>query len=108
MPSRLPRWCFQEGVIIKQSTVDSEIVMFIPMQNARICLDCDTVFEESNCPRCSSESFHPLSKWIRRAIAAEPVAMAKKARNTSLLLLASGIAFVAWHFLTKPDNNSPK
>ncbi len=77
--------------------------MFIQLQNARICLDCDTVFEELRCPRCSSVSFHPLSKWIRPAIAAEPVAMAKKTRNTSILLLASGIAFVAWHFFTKPD-----
>ncbi len=82
--------------------------MFIQLKNARICLDCDTVFEDSRCPRCSGVSFHPLSTWIRPAIAAEPVAMAKKARNTSLLLLASGIAFVAWHFFTKPDKKSPK
>ncbi len=82
--------------------------MFISLQNARICLDCDTVFEESRCPCCGSESFHPLSRWIRPAIAAEPVAMAKKALNTSLLFLASGIAFAAWHFFTKPEKKSPK
>ena len=81
--------------------------MFIPLQNARICLDCDTVFEELRCPRCSSESFFPLSRWIRPAIAAEPIALAKTAKNTSLLLLASGIAYAAWHFFIKPYKKPP-
>ena len=96
-----------EGVIISPAGSGSKIVMFIPLQNARICLDCDTVFEEGRCPRCSSESFFPLSRWVRPAVANEPVLLAKKVKKVSLLLVASGIAYAAWHFLKDPDKKGP-
>jgi hypothetical protein len=31
---------------------------------ARLCLDCQEVHDERSCPRCSSESFALLSKWV--------------------------------------------
>jgi hypothetical protein len=31
---------------------------------ARLCLDCEEVHVERACPRCSSESFALLSKWV--------------------------------------------
>jgi hypothetical protein len=31
---------------------------------ARLCLDCQEVHDERACPRCSSESFALLSKWV--------------------------------------------
>jgi len=49
---------------------------------ARLCLDCDEVHEEPQCPSCGSESFAFLSRWIdpgsqrpaaRVAAAAAPV-----------------------------------
>jgi len=43
---------------------------------ARLCLDCQEVHDARACPRCSSESFAPLSKWVpaaeRRAGARPP------------------------------------
>ena len=44
---------------------------------ARLCLDCQEVHDARACPRCSSESFALLSKWVpageRRAGARLPV-----------------------------------
>ena len=31
---------------------------------ARLCLDCEEVHVERACPRCSSQSFALLSKWV--------------------------------------------
>jgi len=73
--------------------------MSIPLENARLCLDCDTVFEEPRCPSCSSESFFPLSRWVRPAsefTEAAPRVASKKVRNTSLVLGGAGVAFALW------------
>jgi len=82
--------------------------MSIPLQNARLCLDCDTVFEEPRCPGCSSESYFPLSRWVRPAVQSETVAVRKKARKTSLMLLGGGAAFALWKLLQKSDHKPPK
>ena len=31
---------------------------------ARLCLDCQDVHDERACPKCSSQSFVLLSKWV--------------------------------------------
>ena len=82
--------------------------MSIPLQNARLCLDCDTVFEEARCPSCSSESFFPLSRWVRPAMASDKASLGKKAKKASLVLLGSGVAYAAWRFLKKADKKSPE
>jgi len=33
---------------------------------AKLCLDCEKIFDaELRCPRCGSESWHPITAWIR-------------------------------------------
>ena len=81
----------------------SRTAMSIPLQNARLCLDCDTVFEEARCPRCSSESYFPLSRWVRPAMASDSATVRKRAKKASLVLLGSGAAFALWKFLKKTD-----
>ena len=85
----------------------------MPMQleNARLCLDCDTVFDEPRCPSCSSESFFPLSRWVRphtvSATPERPASPARKAaRNTSLILVGGGVAYALWKLLKSPDKNT--
>jgi hypothetical protein len=34
------------------------------LRDARLCLDCDDVHQESTCPVCGSESFAFLSRWV--------------------------------------------
>jgi len=82
--------------------------MSIPLQNARLCLDCDTVFEEQRCPSCSSESYFPLSRWVRPAMASEKVVVRKKANKASMVLLGTGAAFALWKLLGKPAQKDAK
>jgi len=82
--------------------------MAIPLQNARLCLDCDTVFDEPRCPSCSSESYFPLSRWVRPAIQADTVKVRSKAKKASLVLLGGGAAFALWKLLSKSDGKPPK
>jgi hypothetical protein len=36
------------------------------LRMARLCLDCEEIFEgKPRCPRCDSESWHPIMGWIR-------------------------------------------
>jgi hypothetical protein len=78
--------------------------MSIPLQNARLCLDCDTVFDEQRCPSCSSESYFPLSRWVRPAMASEKIVVRKKANKASMVLLGTGAAYALWKLLGKPDH----
>ncbi len=34
------------------------------LRNARLCLDCEELHEEQQCPVCASESFAFLARWI--------------------------------------------
>jgi hypothetical protein len=86
------------GAIIRRGLAPE---MSIPLEKARLCLDCDTVFEEARCPSCSGETYFPLSRWVRPAmVSAEvPRKTSKKVRNTSLLLLGGGLAYGIWKLL---------
>ena len=85
--------------------------MSIPLENARLCLDCDTVFEEPQCPSCSSESFFPLSRWVRPSNEALEVAPrkvpSKKVRNASLALGGAGVAFAVWKLFKNGNDAKP-
>lgn len=35
------------------------------LKNANYCADCEEVFEGKSCPKCASEAFAPISKWVR-------------------------------------------
>jgi len=92
--------------------------MSFPLENARLCMDCDTVFDAPICPSCSSESYFPLSRWIRPALAVirpeaarpkpqetifrESPTRGQTARNASLVLAGGGMAYAMWKaFMSK-------
>jgi hypothetical protein len=36
------------------------------LRMAMLCLDCEEIFEgKPRCPRCGSETWHPIRSWIR-------------------------------------------
>jgi predicted nucleic acid-binding Zn ribbon protein len=39
---------------------------------ARLCLDCEEVHAEGQCPVCGSESFGFLTRWVRPEVRATP------------------------------------
>ena len=99
--------------------------MSFPLENARLCMDCDTVFDGPLCPSCSSETYFPLSRWIRPSLEEvrpkpekQPLPLqgtvaqlnaqgnAKNrgaaARNASLVLAGGGLAYAMWRaFMSK-------
>ena len=85
--------------------------MSIALENARLCLDCDTVFEEAQCPSCSSESFFPLSRWVRPSNEQLEInprkAPNKKVRNASLALGGAGVALAVWKLLKNGSDAKP-
>lgn len=34
------------------------------LAQARLCLECDVIFEAKQCPLCGERSFVPLTRWI--------------------------------------------
>ena len=38
---------------------------YIDLRKARLCLDCEMIFEGPQCPACTSQSFVPVTRWIR-------------------------------------------
>ena len=77
--------------------------MAIPLQNARLCMDCDTIFDEPRCPSCDSESYFPVSRWVRPAVASEQITVRKTAKKASMVLLGTGAAFALYKLLSKTD-----
>ena len=35
------------------------------LNTARLCLDCDEVHDEAQCPSCASESFAFIKRWVK-------------------------------------------
>jgi hypothetical protein len=78
--------------------------MPIPLKDARLCLDCETVFDEPKCPRCDSVGFYPLIRWVQPAIDSEAAAVRASAFKTSLALIGAGAIYGLWMLLKKTDN----
>lgn len=34
------------------------------LRNARLCLDCEEIHDEPQCPACASESFAFITRWV--------------------------------------------
>ena len=49
------------------------------LRMAKLCLDCEEIFEDkSRCPRCGSETWHPIVDWIRPMSEAEVRVVGRK------------------------------
>ena len=49
------------------------------LDDARLCLDCEEIHEEQECPACGSEAFAFLTRWIQSTNPERP-----KARGTGV------------------------
>ena len=38
------------------------------LDDARLCLDCEEIHEEQECPACGSEAFAFLTRWIQSTV----------------------------------------
>ncbi len=86
---------------------------YVDLRRARLCLDCEMVFEGPRCPACASESFVPLTRWIRpaerverrvEAVAAAAAPNPSKSRGLLKKSLFLGLgAYGAWKMLFEPS-----
>jgi hypothetical protein len=74
------------------------------LRNARLCLDCEELHEDPQCPLCASESFAFLSRWVpaeerrrakrgRQKVESQAPAVVPSPRNNNWI--AGGLAGVA-------------
>jgi predicted nucleic acid-binding Zn-ribbon protein len=100
------------------------------LSTARLCLDCNEVYDAGACPACGSETFAYLSRWVpttdqrpQPRSANSPTAETyrgllgqSRPRNSilgSALLGAAAIGMVGWFWqrgrpkMDKPDTTEP-
>jgi hypothetical protein len=53
------------------------------LDDARLCLDCEEVHEEQECPACGSEAFGFLTRWIQSTTPARPSSRGVERRTSS-------------------------
>ena len=46
---------------------NTDLFSHIDLKRARLCLDCEAIFDGPECPACTSQTFVPLTRWIRPA-----------------------------------------
>ncbi len=89
--------------------------MKMPLEKARLCLECDTIHDLESCPQCGSATFFYLATWVKPArpprperppAPAPPVPPKKRhwVRNT---LLAGASVIAAYQLLFKPSPKKP-
>lgn len=101
-----------------QKREEPDLYPYIDLRRARLCLDCEMIFDAPQCPACTSESFVPVTRWIRpmerpgverRAL---PVAPASRSSAASpkkpFRLLKKSVylglgAYGAWKMLFQPS-----
>src|SRR5262245_31458040 len=86
---------------------------------ARLCLDCEELHTSDTCPRCASDAFAFVTRWIpaneRRVRARRPPsALSQSSSNSSKWLTgaAGGLAAIAavrwlWRAPAAPTRRSP-
>ncbi len=46
--------------------------MKLPLEKARLCLECDTIHDQVSCPQCGSATFFYLANWVKPRPEPEP------------------------------------
>jgi hypothetical protein len=95
---------------------EAELYPSIDLRRARLCLDCEMIFDAPRCPACTSESFVPITRWIQpteRRLAERPPAPAASlatapASKKPLRFLKKSVyvglgAYGAWKMLFEPS-----
>ncbi len=92
--------------------------MKLPLEKARICLDCDTLHDLDACPECGSDSYFYLANWIKPKHPPRPapppeaplleLPPPRKSRHWLRNTLLAGASLIAaYRFLFKPSRKKP-
>ena len=83
---------------------------YVELRRAKLCLDCEAIFQGPRCPACTSESFIPVTRWIRPTERVEvptpappPAPAASRPRRFLKKSLYVGLgAYGVWKMLFEP------
>jgi hypothetical protein len=74
---------------------------------ARLCLDCEEIHEEQECPACGSEAFAFLTRWIQSTAADRPKPRANGPERASAARVSPSSEHLdAWRHLA--DGTAPE
>ena len=68
------------------------------LDDARLCLDCEEIHQEQECPACGSEAFAFLTRWIQSTTPKPKKPQAPAATNPRSAQAAEHLA--AWREIT--------
>ena len=68
------------------------------LDDARLCLDCEEIHEEQECPACGSEAFAFLTRWIQSTAPKSKAPTSPSAANARSAQTAEHLA--AWREIT--------
>jgi hypothetical protein len=86
------------------------------LRSARLCLDCEELHEEGQCPICASEAFVFLTRWVpvddRRVRNRSGLRPAAPPARVSRLVKGGAVGFAVlatarWLLRNPPGKNSP-
>ncbi len=87
---------------------ERDLFPYVNLRRARLCLDCEMIFEGPRCPACTSESFVPITRWIRptdrpveRRVESPPAPPKPRHALRKTLYVGLG-AYGAWKMLFEP------
>lgn len=90
---------------------DDDSFSYVELRRAKLCLDCEVIFDGPRCPACTSETFVPVKRWIRPTERVEaprpappPAPPVSKSRRLLKGSLYVGLgAYGVWKMLFEPS-----
>lgn len=61
--AKLSRLLFEAGATA--AVLEPLVPGVIPIEEARLCLDCEVICQGGLCPQCAGRSLHPISAWLK-------------------------------------------
>lgn len=80
------------------------------LDDARLCLDCEEIHDDSECPACGSEAFAFLKRWIKTTSAGPRSATIADRRPTGVVTrpAMSSEQLDAWRQIAEGKSEPPR
>ena len=78
------------------------------LDDARLCLDCEEIHQQQECPACGSEAFAFLTRWIQSTASERPKPRAASAERANPRVAPMSEHVAAWRQLadgTPPESS---
>lgn len=77
------------------------------LDDSRLCLDCEEIHEQQECPACGSEAFAFLTRWIQSTSSDRPKPRAAKPERANPRVAPMSEHIAAWRQLADGTTVEP-